>query len=198
MTYKICLCDPAWSFETYSDKGRDRSPDYHLSSLDRMKSLTVPDIMDKDSVCVMWATYPQLPEALELLEAWGYKYTTTLFTWVKLNKTGQGYFMGLGYYTRANPEIAILGKRGKGLPVLSHDIPNLIVSRIRKHSQKPDEVRDKIVQLFGDLPRIELFARRRWTGWSAWGSDVKSDVSLGPGEIMNENQDGTEQARLVL
>lgn len=78
----------------------------------------------------------------------------------------------MGYYTRANTEICILATKGKPLPRLSKSVHQVVLSKIREHSRKPDEVRDRIVELFGNVPRIELFARQKIDGWDCWGNEV--------------------------
>ena len=178
--YKIIYADPAWTYRVWSKKGlgRTASSHYKVSSLEEMKQLPIKEISNDDSVLFMWATYPNLKEAFELGEAWGFKYKTVAFTWVKRNKKSDGYFVGMGYYTRANAEICLLFTRGKILKRLSKSVRQICDARIRKHSQKPDEIRDKIVKLFGDLPRIELFARDNFKGWDSWGDEVNSDIKL--------------------
>jgi len=171
--YQIIYADPAWTFKVYSDKGKNRSAENHytVSSLEEMKTIPISTISDTNCVLFMWATYPNLKEAFELIEAWGFTYKTVAFTWVKQNKKANTFFLGLGYWTRANPEICLLATRG--LPKrISRSIRNLVISKIRRHSQKPDEVRGYICELLGDLPRIELFARQKVDGWDAWGREI--------------------------
>ena len=78
----------------------------------------------------------------------------------------------MGYYTRANNEICLLATKGKPLPRYSKAVKQVVLSKIREHSRKPDEVRDRIVELVGDIPRIELFARQHTDGWDCWGNEV--------------------------
>jgi site-specific DNA-methyltransferase (adenine-specific) len=118
-----------------------------------------------------------LEDALSVIEAWGFTYKTVAFTWVKTNRSGKGFHFGLGYWTRANPEICLLATRGRPRRV-SRSVPNLLVSPLRDHSRKPDEARDRIVELCGDLRRAELFARQKVAGWCAWGDEVASDFHL--------------------
>ncbi len=140
-------------------------------SIESIKSLPVPTIAEDNAVLLLWVTYPMLQEGLDVMKAWGFEYKTVAFTWVKENKNG-GFFFGMGRYTRANPEIVLLGKRGKGIPRVSCSVPNLQISTRGKHSEKPSQIRNQIVELFGDLPRIELFARQRAGGWDAWGNEI--------------------------
>jgi len=177
--YNIIYADPAWTFKVYSDKGKGRSAENHykISSLEYMKQLSVNNISKDDCILFMWATYPNLKQAFELIDAWGFEYKTVAFTWVKKNKISDSFFFGLGYWTRANPEICLLATKGKPKRV-SKSVRNLVVSKIRKHSEKPKEIRNMIEELCGELPRIELFAREETVGWDVWGNEVECDVEL--------------------
>jgi len=119
----------------------------------------------------LWVTYPLLHEGIETLKRWGFKYTTVAFTWIKTNKNNGQPFVGLGNWTRANAEICLLGFKGK-FKRRSNKVRQVILSPLREHSRKPDEIRDKIVELMGDLPRIELFARQKVNGWDCWGNET--------------------------
>ena len=112
-----------------------------------------------------------LREALEVIEAWGFTYKTVAFNWVKQNKTGAGLFWGLGNWTRSNSEICLLAVKGKPKR-MSASVHSVILSPVQQHSRKPAETRDRIVELMGDLPRIELFAREAAPGWDAWGDEA--------------------------
>lgn len=119
----------------------------------------------------MWATFPMLREALDVIEAWGFSYKTVAFNWVKQNRNGTGIFMGLGNWTRSNSEICLLATKGKPKRI-SGSVRSIVLSPLQQHSRKPAEVRDKIVELMGDLPRIELFAREAAPGWDVWGNEA--------------------------
>ena len=126
---------------------------------------------------------------MEVIKAWGFKYITTAFAWVKLNTTGRvekvgkdiilrrGIYSGLGHWTNANEEIVLLGKKGHPKRV-GRNVKQVIHAPRREHSRKPDEVRDRIIQLCGDLPRVELFARQKVEGWDVWGNEVSSTIDL--------------------
>ena len=180
--YDIIYADPAW---VYNDKSKSHGggaeSHYKCTPTEEMGKMDIP--AKDDSVCLMWTTYPQLPEGLKLMKLWGFEFKTVAFTWVKKNKVADSFFFGMGRYTRGNPEIVLLGRKGKGVPRISASIPNLQIHRIRKHSQKPDEIRDQIVELFGDLPRIELFARDRKEGWDSWGNELPCPDCRGEGIV---------------
>lgn len=172
--YSIVYADPPWSFRVWSDKGKGRSADRHYPTMQKgdIQKLPIPSICDKDSVLLLWVTAPCLIEGIELVRAWGFTYKTVAFTWVKQNKKSDGIFKGMGYYTRANAEYCLLATKGEVLERKSHSVSSVIISHLERHSKKPDEVRERIVELFGDMPRIELFARQHAVGWDCWGNEV--------------------------
>jgi N6-adenosine-specific RNA methylase IME4 len=171
--YNIIYCDPAWYFKAYSDKGNKRSAvqHYNCMSINDIYDLPVNTICSNDCILFIWVIDPMLPEAMEVIKRWGFKYKTVAFTWVKENKKSEGYFTGLGYWTRANPEMCLLATKGKPKR-LSKAVKQLIISKRQEHSKKPDEIRNRIIELCGDLPKIELFARQRVKGWDCWGNQV--------------------------
>jgi len=173
--YSVIYADPPWSFKTYSDKGKGRSAERHYPTMRKedIQKLPVRNISAKDSVLLLWVTAPCLTEGIELITAWGFTYKTVAFTWVKQNKKSDGLFTGMGYYTRSNPEYCLLATRGKVLKRRSHSVHSVVVSHIGRHSQKPDEVRRRIEELFGEVPKIELFAREHADGWDCWGNEVQ-------------------------
>jgi len=116
-----------------------------------------------------------LKEALKVMAAWGFTFKTV--AWVKQNKSGNDFFFGLGHWTRSNAEICLLGVKGRPKRI-SKRVHQLIVSPLEGHSKKPDIARDKIVELMGDLPCIELFARQRTDGGDVWGNEVENSLSL--------------------
>ena len=172
--YGIIYADPPWSFKTYSEKGNGRSAERHYPTMQKadIQSLPIKNISAKDSVLFLWVTAPCLIEGIELISAWGFTYKTVAFTWVKQNKKTDGIFTGMGYYTRSNAEYCLLATKGKVLERKSHSISSVVMSHIERHSKKPDEVRERIVGLFGGLPRIELFAREQADGWDCWGNEL--------------------------
>lgn len=123
----------------------------------------------------MWATFPQIADALRVMETWGFTYKTAAFVWVKKNRKSDTPFWGMGAYTRANAEICLLGVTPDfraSEQIKSHAVHQIIEAPVMEHSIKPDETRRRIVELLGDVPRIELFARQRVPGWDAWGDEI--------------------------
>ena len=130
------------------------------------------------SACFLWATFPNIGDGIKVLEAWGFEYKTAAFVWVKKNPKNGRNFWGMGAYTRANAEVCLLGvsKDFKaGQQVRSHSVHQIIEASFEGHSKKPDEARRRIVELLGDVPRIELFARQRADGWDAWGNEAPAE-----------------------
>lgn len=170
---KIIYADPAWSFKTYSEKGQSRSASryYNTLSVDDICNLPISDISDDDCTLFLWAIDSMLPQALRVIKAWGFEYKTVAFTWVKQNIKSEGFFVGMGYHTRCNPEQCLLATRGKPKRV-SKSVRQLVISKREHHSKKPDIIRDHIVDLCGDLPRVELFARQKVKGWHSWGDQI--------------------------
>jgi len=142
------------------------------------KSYQKYKITDDNCVLFLWTTFPKLKEGIEVLESWGFKYITVAFVWVKQNPKNDKIYSGIGHWTNANAEIVLLGKKGK-ISRIVKNIKQIVLAHRGKHSVKPDEVRNRIVQLMGDLPRIELFARQKIEGW---------DIIEG-----KDNADGTGQ-----
>ncbi len=175
--YDIILADPPWSYQQFSEKKHGSAKaHYDLMSNEDLYELPVEAIAKKDCVLFMWATFPKLKEAITLLESWGFRYVTVAFVWVKLNKGGVGYFHGVGFHTASNVEIVLLGKKGN-LKRVDNSISQLIVSKLRQHSRKPDELYVKIEKLYGgDKNKIELFARERREGWDVFGNQLRKST----------------------
>jgi len=189
--YQIIYADPPWNFKTYSEKGKEKkSADCHYKcmKINDIYNLPVSKIADDNCILFLWVTFPLLKEGLKTIEKWGFTYKTCGFNWVKRNKKADTYFWGLGYWTRSNSELCLIGTKGKPKRVSKsvhqicetiedyideYEFPTQICNeRIMQHSKKPDEVRNRIVELCGDLPRVELFARQRYDGWDCIGNEI--------------------------
>lgn len=173
--YNIIYADPPWS---YNDKNCNGSvQDYDTLEIEDIKNLPVSEITHDNAVLFLWATYPLLKEALEVMESWGFSYKGIAFQWVKLNRKNGEPFYGLGRWTRGNTEPCLLATKGKPKRQ-SSDVFQLIRAPIQGHSAKPNVVREKIVKLMGPLPRIELFSRDIVDGWDAWGDEIPNGYHL--------------------
>lgn len=179
--YKIIYADPPWQYKVWSKKGNGRSAESHYKTMNIEDIVNLKDfinsISDDDCILFIWITYPCLKEAIKVIEAWGFNYKTCGFTWVKRNKKSNSWFWGMGYWTRANSELCLIATKGK-VKRVSRKVHQIIDTSIEEHSKKPGIVRDKIVELVGDLPRIELFAREKVKGWDSWGNEIESDISI--------------------
>jgi len=177
--YSIIYADPPWHYHVWSDKGKSRTAEHHYPTmaLKDICALNVGAIAQDDCALFLWATFPQLQDAFSVIKAWGFSYKTVAFVWIKHNRKASSLFWGMSYWTRANAELCLLATKGRPRRV-SARVHQVIESPVRRHSQKPDEARTRIVELMGNLSRIELFAREKASGWDAWGDEAKCDIEL--------------------
>lgn len=177
--YDIILCDPPWSYRAWCKKDMARTAESHYPTmcLRDIQMLPVRDLAAKDCALFLWATLPTLQEAFSVITAWGFTYKTVAFVWVKQNRKSQTLFWGLGHWTRANAELCLLATKGHPKRQ-SASVHQVILSPVEEHSKKPNEVRERIVTLMGDLPRAELFARQVTPGWDVWGNEVVCSPGL--------------------
>jgi N6-adenosine-specific RNA methylase IME4 len=180
--YNIIYADPPWQYQDKNTGGSYQSgaaQKYKVMSINDICNLPINNLAAENSVLFIWTTGPMMKEAFEVIKAWGFKYKTIGFTWVKRNRKSPGWFWGCGHWTRSNSEICLLAVKGKPKRI-NASVHQIIETPVQEHSKKPDEVREKIVSLMGDLPRIELFARQKYPGWDAWGNEIESDISIDP------------------
>ncbi len=188
MKYQIIYADPPWSYQNGGVPQGGVDAEYPTMTLEAIKSLPINEISASDSVLFLWATFPQLQEALEVIKAWGFEYKTLGFSWIKTNKNGTPFF-GIGYYAKSNCEVCLMAVKGNPHPLVkSNKVSSVIMHPKTKHSRKPDLVRNKIVELFGDLPRIELFARNTGQkdlfntnpldGWDTFGNEAHNSINF--------------------
>ena len=177
--YSVIYADPPWKYVTYSGNGLARSADHHYPTMTvpEICSLRVRDIAEDNCVLFLWVTMPCLFKSPDVIKAWGFEFKTVAFVWVKQNPRSDSLFWGMGHWTRSNAELCLLCTRGSPKRI-SARVHQVIVSHVQEHSRKPEEVRNRIVELMGDIPRIELFARRRTDGWDCWGNEVESDIKI--------------------
>ena len=170
--YQIIYADPPWSYKTWTAKGGHKSASAHYQTMEKkdIQEMPIKEIADNDCTLFLWVTMPNLIEGIELIEKWGFTYKTCAFDWVKIYKSGKPV-VGLGYWTRANAELCLLATKGKPKRI-NNSVSQIVIEQPREHSRKPDCVRDRIVQLMGDLPRIELFCRHPEQGWDSMGNEL--------------------------
>ena len=172
--YSIIYADPPWKYQKNKVHGAAEKH-YPTMGIKELCALPVANLAAQDSVLFLWATFPQLPEALRLIKAWGFAYKSVAFVWLKKNKKADSWFYGLGFWTRGNAEICLLATRGHPKRRAAN-VHQFIISPIEAHSKKPDEAREKIVSLMGGLPHVELFARQSTPGWDIWGNEITSTL----------------------
>lgn len=181
--YQVILADPPWHHASRSPKGQtSRSPSHHYRTmaLPEIAALPVGQVAARDCHLFMWTTGPHLEQSFSIIKAWGFRYSSLAFVWVKRKKSEsddamlfmdkRDLFTGMGYTTRQNVEILLLGRRGKPQR-LSKSVHQVIVSPRREHSRKPIEAHSRI-ETYCPGPRLELFARERREGWDAWGLET--------------------------
>lgn len=175
--FSAIMADPAWDHKTWSTKGRGRSPKYRTMTEDEIRSMPVRQAAARDCFLFLWTTSPHLEESFRVMQAWGFKYSSTAFVWVKLNpKAGRLFFdmrsfsMGMGKTTRKNVEFCLLGRKGHPRR-LRKDIAELIISNRRRHSEKPEEAYERM-QAFCNGPYLDLFSRKDRPGFTAWGDQI--------------------------
>jgi len=174
--FTIIYADLPWP---YRDKGaagkRGASQHYNTIELVDLINFPIEKIAARNCALFLWAVDPMLPEAMAVLKAWGFQFKRVAFVWVKTTIDGKKYKMGLGRYTRSNAEFVLLGLRGH-VKVVNHSVSQIVAESPRGHSVKPDEVRNRIVKLLGQVSRIEIFARgdKKYLpkGWQYWGDEI--------------------------
>lgn len=170
--YNIIYADPPWSYRNMGNIQATANAHYNTMKQEDIENMgeTIKKISDNNCMLFLWVTFPKLQEGLDTIRAWGFEYKTIAFNWIKKNKNGTNFF-GVGWYTKSNSEICLIGVKGKPFK-RSNSISQIIETVREEHSKKPAIVRDKIVEFCGDIPRIELFARQYAEGWDCWGNEV--------------------------
>lgn len=169
--YPVILADPPWRYDHSNSRSRRIENQYETLTLDQICGMNVGDFATAGSVLFLWATAPKLLEALQVMAAWGFGYTTQM-VWDKVN-------LGRGYWARGVHEPLLIGTRAGTRPPPPSTRPRSIFSEARgEHSRKPDRFHEIIEEMFPTEPKLELFARRRRAGWHCWGNEVESDVAL--------------------
>jgi len=185
--YDIIVADPPWFYNNRRQDGtrfgRGAWGHYNLMTQKDIKALPIHEITNSDALLFLWATFPKLEQALDVIKAWGFCYKTVGFFWVKTVRNSlysvglQATFphagvlpkFGTGYYTKSNPEVCLLAAKGKAMKPVTDFVSNLIVSPIGKHSEKPSEMQYRIDAMYPNLRKVELFARRQYKSWDTWG-----------------------------
>lgn len=199
--YSLIYADPAWKYDDKAQAG-NRGAEFKYKCLDTSELIEMARYVDSvvadNAVMYMWTTAPMMPDALNLLGYWGFDYKTVAFVWIKTNKNPlhkdgpllcagydryggidvAGDFMGMGNHTRGNAEFVLLGVRCKGIKRIRDDIRQVIISPRQEHSRKPVEVRKRLELMYGDVTRLEMFARETTPGWAIHGDEIDKFKSL--------------------
>lgn len=188
--YSVIYADPPWKFGNRLRNGTKQANgtintrfyhvDYTQMTIDEMLQLPIKKIAADDSALFMWSTDAHLKQAIQLIEGWGFTYKTIAFHWIKYEASGKlSCHVGL-WTNKDGGEVCLLGTRGKIHGYLKNrKIRQLVKFQRRAHSQKPEEVMKRIELMFGNVPRLELFARRKRDGWHSWGNEIESDIDMG-------------------
>jgi N6-adenosine-specific RNA methylase IME4 len=161
--YSVIYADPPWQYRNVVSEDRRLENHYPTMPLDDICALPVRDLSADDSILFLWATTTELPGALRVMDAWGFEYRSHA-VWVKPS-------IGIGFWFRAQHELLLVGVRGNiPTPIESARRSSVIEAPKGKHSEKPALFREMIDQSYGDLAKIELFAREKTEGWAVWGN----------------------------
>ena len=172
--YQVIYADPAWQYDNTNGFGEGPNGaalHYDVMSCQEICNLPIHSISDKNCVLFLWATVPLMPEAFKVMEAWGFKYKTML-TWRKVNS------LGLGFWFRGQTEHLLIGTKGE-VKCFHSQKPNVIQSKVQKHSEKPRQFRALVEEVTKGIgPKIELFARERIEGWDSWGNQLPTTMQV--------------------
>lgn len=181
--YQLVLADPPWPYNSRAHHSKTRfgggvHSQYPVMSLEDICSMPVAQVVDDTALLFLWTTGPHLMNAGKVIEAWGFEYTTLGFTWIKQNRKAPTLFFGPGFYTRANAEVCLLGRRGKQALKPLKSVNSAVVHPIMEHSKKPETIQDRIEQAYPSLSKIELFARRERPGWKCLGNELAGNLDI--------------------
>src|ERR1035437_650699 len=170
--FQVVYCDPAWSYDNSQHGGAeagvcsDAEFHYDTMSINDIKAIPVKNVTDKDCLCYMWVGSPMLDVAIEVLTAWGFKYTTVAFVWDKQQ-------VNPGSYTMSQVEIVIVGKKKGGkipVPRGSRNERQFLSKERTVHSEKPHDIRERITRMHPSQNKLEMFSRHTTTGWDTFGN----------------------------
>lgn len=175
--FSILYADPPWNYNgqqqhsTTSTTGGAEAH-YGTQTLSELKLLDVQSVSEEDAVLFLWTSSPHLDQAIELMRAWGFQYKTIAFVWEKQRANP-------GYYTLSQCELCLVGKRGKIPSPRGSRRERQFLSELRRaHSQKPNEIRNRIARMFPTQKKLELFARTATPGWSVFGNEVENGIQI--------------------
>ena len=172
--YQVIYADPPWKTKTFKETKEgliSRELPYPQMTDMEIMQLPVKDIVDDNAILFMWCIDSRFPIVMKIMAKWGFNYKCIGFVWAKIAKTTNGFNGGFSSYTKRDCEFCLIGTRGKYLN-LNRGINQILLEPKTVHSRKPNTIRKRILELVGDVPRIELFARQRFDGWDCWGNEI--------------------------
>lgn len=188
--YRVLYIDPPWYY--YGGYNRRRikiRPPYPTMKFEELASLPIREIADNNCALFMWATGPQMNQAIHLIERWGFHFTTVAFVWIKTTSKANTIRYTPAYWTMANAEYLLFAKKGRPKRNQANVKQILFAPLGKLHSAKPPIVRDRIVDLVKDGPRLEVFARTKAPGWDAIGNEIDGlDIRIALRNIINQVQ----------
>lgn len=191
--YNIVLADPCWFYQDrLSGRVKGASSHYTLMETKDICALPVNNLTTDNSLLFMWVTAPCIPDGLEVMKAWGFKYLTVAFTWMKLNRSGWGLFYGIGGYTSSNCEFCFLGRKGKRIVPRKKLVSSAVLEPVMEHSRKPDAIHQRIDLMYPDkeITKLEMFARRPYSKqWDVFGNQVENTIDINQYYITPENKE---------
>jgi N6-adenosine-specific RNA methylase IME4 len=175
--FRTVLADPPWQFQNRTGKiapEHRRLSRYSTMTLDDICNMPVSELVDETAHLYLWVPNALLPEGLKVMAAWGFSYKSNII-WHKIRKDGGSDGRGVGFYFRNVTEVLLFGTRGKNARTLApaRSQVNMIQSRKREHSRKPDEQYD-LIESCSSGPYLELFARGSREKWTTWGDQAKA------------------------
>lgn len=183
MKYDLILADPPWWYNSRKTGGERNNKTkfgggaqkHYPLIKDKMLlrlARVLPRYCERNSILFMWATYPRLDLAIQVMQEAGFNYKTVGFTWLKTTNDGERFKYGPGFYTASNPEICLIGVRGSGFAPKKKMLESIITTPRYAHSVKPD-LHDKLDEMYPFAQKIELFARRATRpNWTFWGNQL--------------------------
>jgi len=196
MRFSVVYADPPWPYYGSGTKDAAAGKHYGLMSLESICGLPVREVSGRSAALFLWATCPRLPDALACMGAWGFHYRGVAYVWVKTARDGRPLGARGVPPTFVKPvcELVLVGstcERGRPLPILTSAQRQVVFAPVGRHSEKPAEVARRIEELFGDVPRLELFARMESPGWTCVGDEIDGRcVSEALKELAGRREDG--------
>lgn len=170
--YSIIYANPLWKQRKKQELEKN-----DFISIKELKELNIKNIIDKNAILFLWVKFSLLQEALYIMHVWGFKYKTLGFSWIKLSSKNKQILLTNSSYTKENCEICLIGIKGK-FRILDKNISSCIISESDEDNEKPNIIRDNIVRMCGDLPRLELFATKEIEGWDIYSNDIESSIII--------------------